>query len=86
MLRSHRTLSDVQLVEAMDRLAAGRGAVLEAGEQALFTERRQWTDFEAALAVVRDPSQLLHAREALLKIGRTIEARQRPNAERMGWA
>jgi hypothetical protein len=48
--------------------------------------RAEWLDFCAAMRGLRDPTVPHMAREVLLRIGAGIEARQRPHAERMGWA
>lgn len=49
--------------------------------------RAEWLDFCEAMRALRDPNtRILGDRSALLRIGETIDARQRPHAERQGWA
>ena len=55
-------------------------------EQQFFDTRSQWDGFLEALRIVRDPSVGLYGKDPLRKIGEAIERRQRPHAERNGWA
>ena len=51
-----------------------------------FRSRAQWDEFCELMRQLRDPSVPMIAREPLLAMGERIERRQRPHAERMGWA
>lgn len=66
------------------RLLPPAGAKPEGQEP--FAIRREWDDFADAMRKLRDPAVPMLGREQLLKIGGDIEARQRPHAQRMGWA
>lgn len=51
-----------------------------------FRTRAEWDVFAKAMRDLRDPSRpMLVARDSLLRMGETIEARQLPHAERNGW-
>ena len=81
--RQHE-LSDSELISAMDRLADGRSAFIE-NPSAPFAKKSEWDDFADAMRKLRDPNDSMANREMLLAIGETIEARQRPHAQSMGW-
>jgi hypothetical protein len=51
-----------------------------------FKTRGEWDEFAEAMRDLRDKAKPMLCREALLKMGENIEARQRPHAERQGWA
>lgn len=48
--------------------------------------RAEWQDFDETITRLRDPSIPFIARDALLRIGESIEARWRPYAVGQGWA
>jgi hypothetical protein len=82
----HRLLTDQQVLEAVARLERGQRAFDDGHPQAAFTRRADWDGFVAAMRSLRDRSIPCQDRQALIRMGEKIEARQRPNAERMGWA
>jgi hypothetical protein len=51
-----------------------------------FKTRGEWDEFAGAMRDLRDKAKPMLCREALLKMGENIESRQRPHAERQGWA
>lgn len=65
------------------RLLPPAGAEPEGQEP--FAARRDWDDFAAAMRKLRDPNERFMARDKLLAIGESIEARQKPHAVSRGW-
>jgi hypothetical protein len=51
-----------------------------------FATKREWLDFADAMRKLRDSNTRMLARDQLLAIGMTIEARQKPHAQSMGWS
>ena len=86
VMARHLELSDQQVVASLTRLERGRPAFDESDAQVPFTQRRDWDEFAAAMASLRDPSHQHYGRAELLAIGEKIEQRQRPAAEARGWA
>jgi hypothetical protein len=86
-IQAHAKLTDRQLFDGMERLRADKPWTPDwQPDDAPFEHRRDWDALLAALASLRDPTIPCYDRDSLLKIGATIEARQRPNAETQGWA
>jgi hypothetical protein len=72
---------------SLPRPTAPEHVQLRGGEEhAPFTTRAEWDGFAASMRALRDMSRQMICRDALLRIGEKIEARQLLNAQRMGWA